>query len=51
MDDVKERIEHIFLDESSEEVVMEVLVFLVVGYLDQISDEFDSELHHLVVRP
>lgn len=31
-------------------MVVQILVFLVVGYLHQISDELDGELHHLIMR-
>lgn len=49
LNNVEQRIEHIFLHKGSQEVIMQVREFLTVGYLDQISHQNDDELHKLIM--
>ena len=47
LNNVEQRIEHIFLHKGSQEVIMQVREFLTVWYLNQISHQDYDELHKL----
>jgi hypothetical protein len=51
LQDVEERVEHVFLDESRKEMVVEVGVVGTVGNLHEIPYEENHEFHELKMCP